>query len=167
MEVGVIQHPPLSEHPGIDAPRLRARGGKIERCSAPADGLADEVRAAGLRLSNQRVENLVRRCDSAEVRRQLAWLPRRDCAWCAGKPGALERWFEKMCRERELEPINGDGGVKPLLSPDAVVGLREELRDMRATKGAVAKALKAVGAPDLEHLTAEGRRLLLTALRAS
>jgi hypothetical protein len=152
---------------GIPLPKLRVRGGQIERMSAPADGLADEVRAAGLRRSDRQVELLVADCGSDEVRRQLAWWPRRDTKWCADKPGAAERWFEKMCRERELEPSNGDGGAKPLLSPDAVAVLKAELHDRRVTKGAVARALLSVGAPDIDHLTAESRRALLAALEAS
>jgi hypothetical protein len=135
-------------------------------CS-PADGLADEVRAAGLRLSDVRVENLVRACDSDEVRRQLAWLPRRDASWCNGKQGALERWFEKMCRERELEPTNGDGGVKPLLSPDACTCLKATLRDLRVPQKRIDAALRACGAPDLDHITAEQSRALRRALEAS
>ena len=72
--------------------------------SWPADGLADEVRAAGLKLSDVRVENLVRRSDAAEVRRQLGWWERRRKLWGDWKPRSPERIFESHCENRDLEP---------------------------------------------------------------
>lgn len=82
--------------------KIPVRAGRPVFCAA--DGLAEEVRAAGLKLSDTRVENLVRRSDSAEVRRQLGWWERRKKLWGTWKPGSPERVFENHCINRDLEP---------------------------------------------------------------
>ena len=111
--------------------RIPVRNGKpVPRAEWPADGLAEAVLAAGLRLSPTRVEGLVRRCDndSGEVWRQLGWWERRKKLWGTWKPASPERVFEKHCENRDLEPDD-----KPVRSTrpdsrtvDEVLGFPEE-----------------------------------------
>lgn len=150
--------------------KIVVRNGAIDALAAwPADGLGDEVRAAGLRLSDTRVENLVRRCDSAEVRRQLGWWPRRVALWGEWKPRSPERVFEAHCENRDLEPDEGQAGASvKVLSPDAMEAFVSELDYHRRYVGddGIAVALAACGVVDMSRVTTEQRRQVIARLEA-
>ena len=86
--------------------------GAARPMACPADGLADEVRAAGFRLSDTQVEEMVRDgttptiSGSAEVRRLLASFRRRQLPdWAAKREDGREAYLRKLVREHALDPV--------------------------------------------------------------
>jgi hypothetical protein len=84
---------------------------RVVPLACPADGLADEVRAAGFRMSDAQVEDMVRSgttptiSGTAEVRRILATFARRTLPeWAQKMDDGREAFLRKLVREHALDP---------------------------------------------------------------